>query len=213
MKPFIHKPREVSHPEVSLDVPEGCRPTKKQIRYSMLAKRDAIPYSEVLAGALSVREHLRTWTVFRDAKCVCCYVSVRSEMPTPGIIIRAHESGKRVIVPKVVGDNLKFAQINSLTDDLKRGTFGVLEPLDSCTEVPIEEADICLIPGVVFDEHGNRFGYGKGYYDRFLKNLPPNIPTVGMAFDSQVLDSIPVDPTDVPVKYLVTPERGIFPVS
>lgn len=212
MRP-AQKPREILRPEISLDVPKGCRPTKKQIRYGMLTKRDGIPYSDVLADALSVREHLRSWSVFRDAECVCCYVSVRSEMPTPGIILRALESGKRVIVPKVFGNTLKFFRIKNLTDDLDRGTFGVLEPIDSCTPVPIEEANLCLIPGVVFDEHGNRFGYGKGYYDRFLKNLPAHIPTIGLAYDCQVLENIPAEPTDVPVKYLVTPQRGIFPVT
>ncbi|MBQ8724025.1 MAG: hypothetical protein IJY80_07055, partial [Opitutales bacterium] len=59
---------------------------------------------------------------------MCSYVSVRSEMPTPGIILRALEGGKTVIVPKVDGNIIRFFKIKSLTDDLDRDTFGVLEP-------------------------------------------------------------------------------------
>lgn len=208
------KPSEIPHPEISLDVPQGSAPTKRQLRYGILKKRDEIPYSEVLAATRAVREHVRSWPAFRDAVCVCSYISIRSEMPTPGIILRALESGKKVIVPKVFGDALRFFEIRSLTDDLERGTFGVLEPVVSrCAETPVEEAGLCLIPGVVFDEHGNRIGYGKGYYDRFLRRLPPGVPTLGMAYDCQVLAEIPSDPTDVPVRWLVTPTRGIFPVK
>lgn len=210
MKDRPKKRQEISHPEVSLYVPAGEKPTKRQVRYSILAKRDEIPYSEVLSLSLSVREYVRAWAPFRNAECVCSYLSIRSEMPTPGIILRAIEGGKRVIVPKVMGKNIRFFRIRSLTDDLVRGTFGVLEPLDSCEEVPATEANVCLIPGIAFDKSGNRIGYGKGYYDRFLSTLPHEIPTLGLAYDCQVLDSIPAAPTDVPVQYLVTPSQGVF---
>ena len=208
------KPSEIPHPEISLDVPQGSVPTKRQLRYGILKKRDEIPYSEVLAATRAVREHVRSWSVFRDAECVCSYISIRSEMPTPGIILRALEGGKKVIVPKVFGDSLRFFEIRSLTDDLERGTFGVLEPVVSrCAEASAAEAQLCLIPGVVFDERGNRIGYGKGYYDRFLTGLPASVHTLGMAYDCQVLEEIPCGATDVPVRHLVTPSRGIFPVK
>lgn len=203
--------REVPQPKVVL--PEGAAPTKNQLRSRMLALRDEIPYSEVISASAGIREHVRSWAVFREARCVCCYISVRSEMSTPGIILRALESGKTVIAPKVFGDEIRFFRIRNLTDDLERGAFGVLEPIAGTQEFDPAEADVCLIPGVVFDEKGNRIGYGKGYYDRFLKKLPPRVPTLGLAYDCQVIDAIPAEKNDVPVQYLVTPSRGVFPVK
>lgn len=207
-------PRENIRPENLETAMFPEQQTKKRLRLHILPKRDAIPYSEVLSSALSVREHVRSWAPFRDAKCVCCYVSVRSEMPTPGIILRAMESGKTVIVPKVFGNIIRFFKIRSLTDDLNRGTFGVLEPNDDCEEVDPHTAGVCLIPGVVFDEHGNRIGYGKGYYDRFLNTLPQSIPTLGLAYDCQIIPQITCTlADDIPVQFLVTPSRGVFSVK
>lgn len=195
------KQQEIRRPETS---------TKAQIRRQALAARDAIPYSDVLSAAVSVREHIRAWQPFRDASCVCSYIAVRSEMSTAGVILRAMESGKTVIIPKVFGDALRFFRIRSLTDDLERGAFGVLEPREGCEEVAAARAGVCLIPGVAFDERGNRIGYGKGYYDRFLRTLPPSVPTLGLAYDCQVLERLPAERNDVPVSFIVTPSRGIF---
>jgi len=185
--------------------------SKKKLREIMVRNRSEIPYSEQIVAAAAVREFVRAWPPFRDAHCVCSYISLRSEMPTPGIILRVLESGKSVIVPKVFGETLRFFRIKNLTDDLERGGFGVLEPRENCEEVSADQADICLIPGLAFDQHGNRIGYGKGFYDRFLATLPNSIPTLGLAFDQQVFDAIPFTMNcDVPVKFLVTPSRGIF---
>lgn len=191
----------------------AARAKKRDVRRDALRERDAIPYSGVISAARVVREHVRSWPPFRDAECVCCYVSVRSEVSTAGIILRALESEKRVIVPKVFGTDMRFFRIKSLTDDLERGTFGTLEPREGCEEVDSADADVCLVPGVVFDEFGNRIGYGKGYYDRLLKTLPRAIPTLGLAYDCQVRERIPAAPEDVPVQFIVTPERGVFPAK
>lgn len=191
-------------------VPAGVD-SKKKLREVMVRNREEIPYSEQITAAASVREFVRAWAPFRDADCVCSYISLRSEMPTAGIILRVLESGKTVIVPKVFGNIIRFFRIKNLTDDLVRGTFGVLEPNETCEEISAEEAGVCLIPGLAFDRHGNRIGYGKGFYDRFLATLPKSIPTIGLAFDQQVFDAIPFTmECDVPVKFLVTPNRGIF---
>lgn len=206
--------REDAPPENPSDVPAGTPQTKKQIRLRMLERRDEIPYSEVLSASMQIREHLRAWKIFRAARCVCCYISVRSEMSTSGVILRALESGKTVLAPKVFGETIRFFRIRNLTDDLERGTFGVLEPTAGTEEAdPARDADLCLIPGVAFDARGNRIGYGKGYFDRFLKTLPPRVPTLGLAYDCQLLDAVPADADDVPVQYLVTPSRGVFPAK
>lgn len=183
---------------------------KAQIRRRLLELRDRISDTEMLAAVASVREHVRAWAPYRDASCICAYVAVRREMPTAGLILRALENGKTVIAPKVFGKELRFFRIKNLTDDFSRGAFGVLEPNEDCEEILPSRADVCLVPGVVFDEKGNRYGYGKGYYDRFLRALPPAIPTLGLAYDCQVLPEIPAAPFDVPVQYLVTPNRGVF---
>lgn len=199
-------------PKIFSDAPGAM--TKSQLRREILKRRDEVSCSEMLAVSRSVHEQVSRWSAFRAAECICSYISVRNEIPTSSIISYAFELGKKVIVPKVFGEELRFFEIRSLTEDLSRGTFGVLEPLESrCEEVPASAADLCLVPGVVFDERGNRIGYGKGYYDRFLRRLPAIVPTLGLAYDFQVLREIPFGTTDVPVRRLVTPSRGIFSVK
>jgi 5-formyltetrahydrofolate cyclo-ligase len=92
---------------------------------------------------------------------------------------------------------------------LEVGAYNILEPRqDTIKEIPIESIDLILVPGVVFDIHGNRIGHGKGYYDRLL-NDTQNIPHVGLAFGFQIVDAVPVEGHDLPVDIIVTEERII----
>lgn len=191
-------------------VPATQPANKAQIRRRLLELREQISDAEMLSAVAAVREHVRAWAPYHNASCICAYLAVRREMPTAGLILRALENGKTVIAPKVFGKDLRFFRVKNLTDDFSRGAFGVLEPNENCEEFSPASADVCLVPGVVFDEKGNRYGYGKGFYDRFLRELPPKIPTLGLAYDCQVLPEIPAAPFDVPVQYLVTPARGVF---
>lgn len=143
----------------------------------------------------------------KDRKTIGLYSSVRNEVDTKKIFYECLSLNKKVSYPKVTSDDLVFYDIQELIQ-LKPSYKNIPEP-DSENYVLIEEEpELILVPGICFDNKGNRLGYGKGYYDKFLKNIPrQNI--VGLAFDFQVLDSIPSCEHDVRVGHIIT-ESGVI---
>ena len=82
--------------------------------------------------------------------------------------------------------------VRSLRSGLRRGAYGILEPKkESCKPLDLSALDLVLVPGIAFDKKNHRLGRGLGYYDRFLQNLPSHIPTIGLAFDFQVVPRLP----------------------
>ncbi|MCI8496799.1 MAG: 5-formyltetrahydrofolate cyclo-ligase [Clostridiales bacterium] len=122
------------------------------------------------------REILRrvmTLSQYKNCKTVLTYVSTAIEVDTRNLIERALKDGKRVAVPRCVPGTreMEFFFIRGLSD-LEPGTFGVLEPVPGrCRKMTDFSEGLCIVPGLGFDCHGYRLGYGKGYYDRFLSRF------------------------------------------
>ncbi|MCX6777393.1 MAG: 5-formyltetrahydrofolate cyclo-ligase [Candidatus Micrarchaeota archaeon] len=142
---------------------------------------------------------------FAKAKCVFCYVSKEGEVGTHEIIMRALERGKRVFVPKVRGNEMFACEIGSLIG-LESGSFGVMEP-KGARRANEKYIDLALVPGVAFDERGNRLGRGKGYFDSFIPKL--RCLVIGLAFECQVVDEVPVEKHDAKVDAVVTEKRTL----
>ncbi len=187
----------------------GTQSIKNALRRERLALRDVLDDTEIATATAKIYEALNSFKPFSEAECISLYVSVRSEVPTRDEILRLLEQGKRVAVPKVCGNEIRLFQIKDVTGDLKPGAFGIPEPGEHCTEISIEVPTCHIIPGAVFDMSGNRIGYGKGFYDRYLKKISKGATTVGLAFDCQVIEKFQTEPTDEPVGYLVSPHLGI----
>jgi 5-formyltetrahydrofolate cyclo-ligase len=170
--------------------------TKKKIK--SLDKKERSKKSSV------IQEKLFILDLFKKANTVMFYFSTEDEVDTERMISEACGMGKRVALPKIVGDKIQ-PSLYKEGDKLKKGPYGIYEP-DDKTSRPISEREIDLIvvPGVAFDKRGNRLGRGKGYYDRFLKTAPSTAYTVGIAFDFQVVDNLPTDSQDIPVRKLIT---------
>ena len=123
------------------------------------------------------------------------------------MIKRAIDQGKRVSLPKTIQEERKLVpiQITSLEDDLEKGLYGILQPKElTNNSIPLEDIDTVIVPGVAFDHDHNRLGRGGGYYDRFLKEIPTGIPSIGLAFDFQIVDFLPISEHDVPVSKVLT---------
>lgn len=180
---------------------------KQALRARMRASRDALPASAREAKSAEITRRLTQLPVFQSAAVVFAYVSIGSEVGTTGIIAEAVRSGKAVAIPKVVsGQRLLACCLEVPLDHLRPGFAGIPEP-DLCTPVPPERIDLVIVPGLAFDPAGNRLGYGRGFYDGFLRCLRgvrPDAATVGLAFAAQVVTSVPTDPWDVPVGFVVT---------
>jgi 5-formyltetrahydrofolate cyclo-ligase len=139
------------------------------------------------------------------------YCTHGSEVPTDEMIEQALAQGKNVAVPLVAPDHWEIvaARITSLRDDVRPGTYGIREPdLQRCRLFRPEEIDLVLVPGIVFDGHGHRLGYGKGFYDRWLGHFPVK-QRIGIAFDFQVVKKLPTGINDLPVSLIITEKRTI----
>ena len=97
--------------------------------------------------------------------------------------------------------------LKALAEDVVIGKFGVREPAATCETIPLDQFDLILVPGVAFDLHGHRLGRGKGFYDRIL-SAASGIKC-GVAYDFQVLESIPTEAHDAKMDFIFTPTRGV----
>jgi len=144
---------------------------------------------------------------FSTSQTVMAYMALPQEVQTADLITHARRHHKRVAVPVVTAQGLLAVECPSQPGDFQRGVYGILEPRDQSAIVPPAEIACVLVPGVGFDPYGNRLGYGAGYYDRFLNQLPATAVYGGVAFHLQMVSHIPSMAHDVPMQFVVT-EQG-----
>ncbi len=179
---------------------------KKILRKQVLDARDRLTADERAAKSREIGKQLFALPEFSAARVIMLFASFRSEVDTVPMIRQALLSGKRVILPKVTGKVLELFEIADYDLDVVSGVWGIPEPR---TGRPgrVEDVDLMVVPGVAFDERGNRIGYGAGYYDKLLPSFRGS--TVALAFEAQIVTNVPVDPHDVPVGKIVTEKRVI----
>ena len=180
--------------------------TKDSIRAYAAKERFALCDEEIRQKSLLISEKLQGLESFKLSKSIALYSPILNEVRTGSIFISAVEMEKEVYFPRVNGPSLDFYRIHNL-EQLKPGKFGVLEPEPNLFKADPQEIGLFIVPGLAFDKSGNRLGYGKGYYDRALSNIPEH-RKVGIAYGFQVRDSVPADDNDQKVGAIVT-EQGI----
>ncbi len=176
---------------------------KASIRRDCLARRDALSQSEKKAKSRTIHERLSTVDEFRAASQLLCHVSKDSEVETQALMENLLKEGRRVLIPVAKRDGtLQWSKLNRL-DELEPGAFGVLEPRADSLRLrePAKNA-LVIVPCVAFDMSGQRLGYGKGFYDRFLAQHGGK--TIGLAFETQKVERIPAEAHDVPLDVVVT---------
>ena len=149
-----------------------------------------------------IKDRLFNEEAFKEAKVVMFYVSLKDEVNTMSMIDEAIRIGKRVCVPVIIKEEKRLiaGEIKDRIADLERQHFGIYQPKTGhVKEVPLEDIDLIIVPGIAFDKKNVRLGRGHGYYDRFLCALPNKTRTVGLAFDFQVVEHLPQDSHDIPV--------------
>lgn len=175
--------------------------SKQDLRKMMLEKRKWLTASQVEESGLQLLERLQNGDYLKSVKTAFVYVSGKNEVSTFPLISHLLASGVRVCVPKTFGQGYMEAwQISDLQADLKPGAFGLLEPITGCM-VSTESIDLVVVPGVAFDQKGNRIGYGGGYYDRFLQQSTAK--KVGVCYQFQLVDDIAKEVTDVAMNAVV----------
>lgn len=185
---------------------------KKQIRRKAKEARDGLPKEFIKKHSEAIASNLFSLPEFKVAKNVMFYVSFGSEVETHSMIKDALACGKTVSVP-ITDIKNKCLHLSKVTDPEKElfpSTFGILEPKkEHISPVEKKGLDLIVSPGVAFDRHFNRMGYGGGFYDRLFAEIPGHTVKVALCFEMQLHDGLPVEITDRKLDILVT-ERCIY---
>lgn len=169
---------------------------KKEIRKEILYLRDNL--EERYSKSMIIKDKIMNLDIYKNSNCIALYHSMKSEVDTKELIKESLELGKKVVLPRIINKNkMIFIIVNSDTN-YEKNSYGVLEPIGE------EERDIDLIicPGVAFDKDNNRLGYGRGYYDKYLKDK--DIYKIGICYKEQVVDKIDIDDFDIKMDMIVT---------
>ncbi len=183
---------------------------KPELRAAMKRRNRALAPDEKAAAAGRIFAAVEALPEFAQARCVACFCALPDEPPTAGAL-RRWSGSKRVVVPRVEGDTMRFYDYRP--DALVRGAFGIDEPsvagmgASDCAaagslaeavvrECPPEKLDLVVVPGVAFTRGGARLGRGRGYYDRYLSLPGLRAFCVGVCFAHQLVDALPVEPHD-----------------
>lgn len=186
------------------DVTHG--PLKKALRQEVLERRFGLSSGERTAKSREIEKRLFSLPEFQASGRVLFYASFRSEVETHDMIRRALSEHKRVVLPKVKGNELALFEIRDFDRDVKPGKWDIPEPAAGKSIRPNEIAFI-VVPGAAFDEQGNRLGYGAGFYDKMLKEYKG--AAAALAFEIQIVTGVPSDPHDVRIRKIVTEKRII----
>ena len=177
--------------------------TKKQIRSKMFLRLKTQKEEDRDRKSKAIKKKLFRNPVFKKAKLVMFYMSFDGEVNTEGMIRGAHRLGKIVAVPVCKKHRLTLRPcILRNKAQLKNGPYGICEPAVK-EYIKLEDLGLVIVPGVAFDKKGNRLGRGRGCYDYFLKRVPRDTARIGLAFDFQILPSIPATTTDVSVDRVI----------
>lgn len=169
---------------------------KKHLRREIREKKRAMSEAEIQEKSRRLGELFVNSQLYRSAKTIYGYLPYNQEVRTVPMLERAMADGKRVAVPKVYGDEMRFIYLDDLSA-VEKGYAGIPEPVAD-TPVADDETALVLMPGLAFDRDGHRIGYGGGFYDKFLAQ-EPNHPTLALCYDFQMLPELQTEEFDIPV--------------
>ncbi len=181
---------------------------KKALRQELRAKLSAIPPEELQRRSAAACQLLCQQEEYARAQTLMIFLSTPHEVDTQTLALQAWADQKTVLAPRVAWDQRRMlpVEIHSLVGGLEEGYMGIREPVEGIP-VPVSEIDLVVVPGLGFDEQGNRLGRGRGFYDRFLSHPDFRGVACALALELQVVPAIPVGPSDVGVDMLVTDVR------
>ena len=174
---------------------------KKSIRAEVRRRIKLLSDAEKSAAAATIFAKVEAMEAFASAECVALFVAMWDEVPTVEVLERWRKMGKRVVVPRVEGDVMRYYDYHP--DKMSVGAFGIIEPVGE-EEVAADSIDLMIVPARAFTPKGDRLGRGGGFYDKYMSLEGFRAVKYGVAFSCQIFDSLPTDPHDVPVDGLFT---------
>ena len=178
---------------------------RQQIRQSIMnmSLKDYEEKSQTICNTLLQEPSIK------EGKTIALTISIFPEVDTRGIISELWAMGKRVVVPKCDHRTKQMIFYNLTNfDELVPAPMGLFEPNSIITSsIMYKQIDVCIVPGIVFDQRGYRIGYGGGYYDRFLPSF--NGKKISISFDEQLVKEVPYEKHDIPIDLLITNKHRI----
>lgn len=182
---------------------------KKELRKVLLEKRRNIPKEKKAKYDKEISEKIISSDYFKKAEQVLVFASTDEEFDTRYIIERCRFEHKRVFYPLCLDrdGNMKFYKVDSV-GDLEVGMYGILEPKNTCKPYRPKESDIAIVPALSVDKRKYRIGYGKGYYDRFLKNF--NGVSICPCYSEMCAENLIADEYDIKVSHVATEKEVLL---
>lgn len=178
--------------------------TKDELREKMRALRRALTAEQISSKSRAISDFLINCDEYKKSETIMIYLSSFKE-PDTAAILSDSLSDKRVVVPVSVTDtHTIIPSLLRSSGELKKGAYGIREP-ENIIPVSVNEIDTVLVPGIAFDNKGARIGFGAGYYDRFLSQF--NGIKIGICYDFQITENIPVSPHDIFMDMIITEKR------
>jgi len=178
---------------------DKCR---QALRQEMGERRASLSPEQVAAYSRLISGKLRQLEPIINARSIMGFASIRNEVDLRSFLEEQATQGKTILLPRVEKDGALAAIEFTGWQHTRPGAFNIMEP--SAINASTTDIDVVIVPGLVFDGNGFRLGYGKGYYDRFLKILSKNTFICGVGYDFQVVDNVCPHAGDVPVHWIVT---------
>ena len=173
---------------------------KKELRRMIREKKRAMTESEIQQRSADLGKLFTACDAYKNAKTIYGYLPYNQEVRTVAMLQQAICDGKRVAVPKVYGDEMKFIYLEDLSL-VEKGYAGIPEPIAD-GPVADDKTALVLMPGLAFDRDGHRIGYGGGFYDKFLASEPEH-PTLALCYEFQLLPMLETEDHDIPVDYVL----------
>lgn len=172
--------------------------TKRELRQQIRTQKRRLSAAELAVMSEDICSKVLALASWQEAGTLLLYYPLPDEVDVRLLIKDAFESGKKVLLPVVKGDELEL-HLYEGEASLKEGAFGIVEPTGPLfAPIHYDEIELAIIPGMAFDSAGHRLGRGKGYYDRLLPNLR-DAKLIGVCFPFQLLEEVPAEAHDISV--------------
>lgn len=173
---------------------------KNALRKQIREQKRAMTEEQIVSASQRLGELFVASEAYRSARTIYGYLPYNQEVRTVPMLEQAIKDGKRVAVPKVFGDEMKFIYLDDFSR-VEKGYAGIPEPVDD-GPVADDPTALVLMPGLAFDAQGHRIGYGGGFYDKFLANEPSH-PTLALCYAFQMVEHLETEAFDVPVDCVI----------
>ncbi len=188
----------------------------KSSNLSIVAQRlENLPEETLIDKYNKIEHKLFEFANFMEAQLAFLYTPVANEIPTEGIIKKALQIEKGVVLPVFTDakNAINLYKVGNYSKDLVTGENEILEPnIDKCKRISLDEVDIAIIPGLAFDDKGGRIGFGNNFYTKLITKLPETCRKVSLAYEEQIVDQIQMESRKFTVDIIITDQRVIYKI-